>query len=77
MTYREAVKEFQRQNAELYNNRVDYWTGQFAWSSYVDSLCKDGQITSRQYNNWSTPFPYGERLKPTKTTLETTVYYGY
>lgn len=76
MTYKDAVKNFERQNAELYNERVDYWTGQLAWSEYVDYLCKDGQITSRQYNNWSTPFPYGKNLKPNKRTLEAAVY-GY
>lgn len=28
----------------------------FAWSTFVDSLCKDGQITDKQYNNWDNPF---------------------
>ena len=73
MTYREAVKEFKRQNAKLYNDRVDYWTGQLAWSEYVDSLCKSGEITEKQYSNWDNPFPYGKRLKPNKATLETII----
>jgi hypothetical protein len=26
------------------------------WHAYTDSLCKDGRITTKQYNNWSNPF---------------------
>ena len=26
------------------------------WSYYTDSLCKDGKITLKQYENWSNPF---------------------
>lgn len=76
MTYKDAVKDFERRYHELYNNRVDYWTGQLQWSSYVDYLCKEGEITAKQYNNWSTPFPCGKNLKPNKRTLEAAVY-GY
>lgn len=25
------------------------------WANYTDSLCKDGQISSYNYENWSTP----------------------
>jgi len=25
------------------------------WANYTDSLCKDGQISSANYENWSTP----------------------
>jgi len=27
-----------------------------AWNDYTDSLCKDRQITAKQYHNWSNPF---------------------
>lgn len=27
-----------------------------AWNNYIDMLCKDGDITEKQYNNWSNPF---------------------
>lgn len=27
-----------------------------AWNDYTDSLCKDRQITSYQYENWTNPF---------------------
>jgi hypothetical protein len=26
-----------------------------AWNNYTDSLCKDGQITLRQYETWVGP----------------------
>ena len=74
MTYREAVRLFKIHNRKLFNDRVDYWTGQEVWSAYTDGLCKDGVITQRQYDTWSTPFPYGKRLKPSKLTLTAEVY---
>lgn len=27
-----------------------------AWNNYTDSLCKDRQITAKQYSNWTNPF---------------------
>lgn len=27
-----------------------------AWNDYTDMLCKDRQITQKQYSNWSNPF---------------------
>lgn len=26
------------------------------WNNFTDKLCKDGEITERQYNNWTNPF---------------------
>ena len=26
------------------------------WNNFTDALCKCGQITDNQYNNWSNPF---------------------
>lgn len=69
MTYDQAVKDFKRIYLHLYINRVDYWRGQEAWAFYVDELCKDGQITEKQYMNWATPFPYGKPLKPSYRQL--------
>ncbi len=69
MTYDQAVKDFKRIYLHLYINRVDYWRGQEAWASYVDGLCKDGQITQKQYDTWATPFPYGKHLKPSYKQL--------
>lgn len=70
MTKEQAIRDFKREYADLYIKKVDYWTAQLAWSIYVDGLCKDGQITQRQCDNWSTPFPYGKPLKPTRKQLE-------
>jgi len=27
-----------------------------AWNNYTDGLCKNGQITIKQYENWNNPF---------------------
>jgi hypothetical protein len=27
-----------------------------AWNNFTDYLCKDGQISSQQYDNWTNPF---------------------
>lgn len=29
----------------------DYCKVQFEWSCFIDSLCKEGEITQRQYDN--------------------------
>jgi len=28
---------------------------QFAWQCFIDSLCKNGEITQRQYDTWGNP----------------------
>lgn len=70
MTKVTAVKIFQSLYADLYINRVDYWTAQQEWAIFTDSLCRRGKITQRQFSNWLTPFPYGKRLRPTRFMLE-------
>lgn len=74
MTYKEAVENFKRDYVELYINHADYGRAFEAWDYYTDALCKSGQITDRQWNTWSTPFPYGKSLKPSKKQLERWVY---
>lgn len=75
MRKEDAVRDFKYYiGLRLYINRVDYLTAQEAWSAYVDGLCKDGKITQHQYDTWSTPFPYGKRLRPSKKQLEMKVY---
>ena len=59
MRYADAVRNFKR---ELKVGEYDYWTVYEMWSSYTDYLCKDGQITDKQYNSWSTPFEYGKTI---------------
>lgn len=63
MQYKDAVKEFKEQYVDLYKKEVDYWTAQLAWAGFVDYLCKDGQITQKQFDTWETPFPYGKHLR--------------
>ena len=60
MRYENAVKDFKEYY--LQTGEYDYWTAQLMWADYVDSLCKDGQITQRQFDNWSTPFEYGKHV---------------
>lgn len=62
MTKAKAVEEFKTLYKNLFLEQVDYWTAQFAWSCYTDSLCKMGRITQKQYNNWATPFKHGKHL---------------
>lgn len=63
MTYRQVIKEFQTEYRNLYEQEVDYWTAQLAWSAFVDSLCKEGVVTQKQWETWETPFPYGKHLR--------------
>lgn len=62
LTKKEAVKMFRdeilpsiRERCEK-DGRVDRLARREAWNNFTDSLCKDGQITSRQYNTWNSPF---------------------
>ena len=71
MTYQEAKKIFRITYKDLYENEVDYWTAQECWSNMIDIMCKNGDITQRQWNNWETPFPYGKRLRKPKTIYTT------
>ena len=33
----------------------DYPLRSTSWNDFTDSLCKDGQITNKQYENWGHP----------------------
>lgn len=62
MTKVEATRLFREVYPDCYKDvRGDYCKVQFAWSCFVDGLCKDGQITQNQYDNWTMPF--GRRNK--------------
>lgn len=69
MRYEIAVRDFKTIYMNLYLNKVDYWTAQEAWARYIDGLCKNGEITQKQYDTWETPFPYGKNLKPSYKQL--------
>lgn len=70
MKYENAVREFKTIYLHLYLKKVDYWTAEEAWAGYKDRLCKNGEITQKQYEIWQTPFPYGKNLKPNKRQLQ-------
>ena len=36
--------------------KADRLSVQTAWEVFIDSLCKDGQITQEQYNSWLFPW---------------------
>ena len=49
-SYKEASKDF------LESKKDDKPALREAWHNYIDSLCKDGEITLQQYENWGNPF---------------------
>lgn len=53
MTQRDAVKMFV--SSAPSNGWGDYWSMQLDWSAFVDGLCRDGEITQRQFDNWGNP----------------------
>ena len=57
MTKKEALREFKLIFKDsLKNNRFDYVAKRETWNNWTDGLCKDGLITSWQYENWDQPF---------------------
>tara|TARA_R100001129_G_scaffold180052_1_gene157659 strand:- start:394 stop:597 length:204 start_codon:yes stop_codon:yes gene_type:complete len=56
MTKAEAIKLFRF----IYKTRGYRRGGDVAkrteWNDYTDALCKDGLITSKQYDTWDQPF---------------------
>jgi len=49
-SYKEASKDF------LESKKHDKPALRQSWHNYIDSLCKDGEITLKQYENWGNPF---------------------
>ena len=63
MTKAQAIAEFRefilpsiRKSESQYGNGTDETMRREEWNNYTDSLCKDGRITSHQYNTWTGPF---------------------
>ena len=57
MTKAEALRDFRI----LYKTFTNYRKGDVVakrteWNDWTDSLCKDGLITLKQYENWGQPF---------------------
>lgn len=55
MTKAEALKLF-REIISYNIPRGDVIMRREAWNDFTDSLCKDRQITSKQYDTWTNPF---------------------
>lgn len=47
-------REVFRENPEIY--RGDSVAKREYYNDYTDMLCKEGMITTHQYNSWSNPF---------------------
>lgn len=59
MTKKEALTDFKRDIYPLIIKSYgvkDKVALAEAWNNYTDSLCKEGLITQKQYNNWENPF---------------------
>lgn len=59
MTKAEALKQF-KSDLNEYNPSFlksgDTVAKREEWSIYTDALCKNGDITMKQYESWSNPF---------------------
>lgn len=46
------IEAYYNGDRKAYQNarKDDYCKVQFEWSCFVDSLCRDGEITQKQYN---------------------------
>jgi hypothetical protein len=59
MTWKQACEDFENHvlpyTIEAYeqDGQPDWPARREAWNNWTDSLCKDGQISDWQYNNWS------------------------
>ena len=60
MTKAEAIKLFRYiykiKSIQLGYRKGDEVAKRTEWNDFTDALCKDGLITTNQYNNWSHPF---------------------
>ena len=59
-TKAQVLEQF-RYNWSVLTKQQPQWKGDTiakreAWNDFTDMLCKDGDITMNQYNNWSNPF---------------------
>ena len=53
LTKKEALKQFR----QFYRvSKTDSITNREAFHNFTDSLCKGGEITLKQYENWSNPY---------------------
>lgn len=56
MNKKTAIAIFKDEYSQLLiEKRKDIPAKQFAWASFVDMLCKNGDITQRQFDTWGNP----------------------
>ena len=56
-TKKEVLETFKELHQDwLKENRFDYVAKREAWNNWTDALCKDGKITSWQYEKLDTTF---------------------
>jgi len=50
---RRFINEIYGGNYQMYlrERKADYHKVHFEWSCYIDSLCKNGEISQRKYDN--------------------------
>ena len=56
MTKAEAIKQFKSLYKAWGCSDDDVIAKRTYWNDYTDLLCKNGQITLKQYENWGQPF---------------------
>lgn len=57
MTKQEAVQLFKNEYSEQLGKWENDKTAKItAWNNYTDILCKDGLISTKQYDTWKNPF---------------------
>jgi hypothetical protein len=59
MTKREAFAQFKAEvlpNVQKQYGTKDKAARDQAWNDYTDALCKNGDITLKQYESWTHPF---------------------
>ena len=54
ITKKEAEKIF-KEDFLAGLNKKDKTLIRTTWNDFTDTLCKDGQISEKQYNNWGYP----------------------
>ena len=56
MTKAQALSHFRLLLKDTNLFRADSTTKREMWNNYTDSLCKSGDISLKQYENWDQPF---------------------
>ncbi|AFK66425.1 gp68 [Synechococcus phage S-CBM2] len=60
LTKQQALSEFRYNWKEIVTHypklKGDTVWKREEWNNFTDMLCKNGQISDSQYNNWSNPF---------------------